>query len=121
MATCTIIPDRSNKVTKGPIQDGPNAHEVGLYLDPDQVRRPEYRVYLHSISKRSFEQPHPIYRNVIIPACPKDKPYITFMSISHPVQILTVDPDNVSGPGKWVFENAKRAALCVCNPSYVGT
>lgn len=120
MATHTIIPARS-KFTQGAVQDGPSASEVALYLDPDQVRRSEYRVYLHSISKRSFEQAHPIYRNVIVPACPKDKRYITFMSVSHPVHILTVDPDNVSGPGKWVFENAKRAALCVCNPSYVGT
>ena len=121
MATQTIIPERSGRMTHGPIQDGPGAREVSLYLDPDQLRRPEYTVYLHSISKRSFEQPHPIYRNIIIPACPKDKPYITFMRITHPVQIPTVDPDNVSGPLKWVFENAKRAALCVCNPSYVGT
>jgi hypothetical protein len=41
------------------------------------------------------------------------------MRITHPVQIPTVDPDNVSGPIKWIFENAKRAALCICNPSYV--
>ena len=120
MATHTIIPGRT-KFSQGAVQDGPSAQEVSLYLDPDQVRRSEYRVYLHTISKRSFEQAHPIYRNVIVPACPKDKRYITFMSISHPVHTLHVDPDNVSGPGKWVFENAKRAALCICNPSYVGT
>ena len=121
MATQTIIPGRSGRVTHGPVQEGPSAREVGLYVDPDQMRRPEYTVYLHSISKRSFEQPHPIYRNVMIPACPKDLPYITFMRITHPVQIPTVDPDNVSGPIKWVFENATRAALCICNPSYQGS
>lgn len=121
MATQTIIPDRSSRITHGPIQDGPSAKEVALYLDPDQMRRGEYVVYLHSISKRSFEQPHPIFRNVVIPACPKDKRYITFMRITHPVQIPTVDPDNASGPPIIKIENAKRAALCVCNPSYVGT
>jgi hypothetical protein len=121
MATQTIIGERSGRTTHGPVKDGIRAQEVSLYLDPDQIRRGEYRVYLHTISKRSFEQPHPIYRNVIIPACPKDKRSVMFMSISHPVQILTVDPDNPGGPGKWVFENAKRAALCVCNPSYVAT
>ena len=121
MATQTIISERSGRVTHGPVQDGPSAREVPIYLDPDQIRRPEYTVYLHSISKRSFEQPHPIYRNVIIPACPKDKEYITFMRINHPIMITTVDPDNASGPPKYVFENAKRAALCVCNPSFVGT
>jgi hypothetical protein len=120
MATVAIIPERSQVVTHGPVHNGPSALEKSIYVDPDQLRRPEYTVYLHSISKRSFEQPHPVFRNVIIPACPKDKRYITFMRINHPVQIPTVDPDNVSGPLKWTFENAKRAALCVCNPSYVG-
>ena len=119
MATQAIIPERSHVVTHGAIQEGPSAKEKSLYLDPDQMRSPEYTVYLHSISKRSFEQSHPIYRNVIIPACPKDKRYITFMRITHPVSIPTVDPDNVGGPLKWTFENGKRAALCVCNPSYV--
>lgn len=120
MATQTIISERSGRVTHGPVQDGPSAKEVGIYLDPDQVRKPEYMVYLHSISKRSFEQPHPIYRNVVIPACPKDKRFITFMKITHPVQIPTVNPDNVSGPPILRIETAIRAALCVCNPSYQG-
>jgi len=121
MATQTIITERSQRVTHGPIQDGPSAKEVALYLDPDQMRRGEYVVYLHTISKRSFEQPHPIFRNVIVPACPKDKRYVTFMRVTHPVQIPTVDPDNASGPPIIRIENAKRAALCVCNPSFVGT
>ena len=120
MATQTIISEQSERITRGPVTSGPRAGEVPLYLDPDQLRRSEYTVYLHSISKRSFEQPHPIYRNVIIPACPKDKRYITFMRISHPVQIPTVNPDNVSGPPILRIESAIRSALCVCNPSYVG-
>ena len=91
-----------------------------IYVSQEDLRRREYTVYLHSISKRAFEQPHPIYRNVIVPACPKDREYITFMRIGHPVQIPTVDPDNVSGPNLIKIESAIRAALCVCNPSYVG-
>jgi hypothetical protein len=91
-----------------------------IYINSEDLRSPEYTVYLHSISKRSFEQPHPIYRNVVIPACPKDKPYITFMRIKHPVQIPTVNPDDPSGPTVIKVENGKRAALTVCNPSFVG-
>lgn len=91
-----------------------------IFVNAEELRRPEYTVYLHSVSKRSFEQPHPIFRNVMIPACPKDKRYITFMRINHPVQIPTADPNDVSGPVKMVVESAKRAALCVCNPSYIG-
>lgn len=121
MATHTIIAERSNRPTHGPVQSGMGkAAEVPLYLDPDQLRRSEYRVYLHSISKRSFEQPHPIYRNIVIPACPKDKRYITFMSIAHPVMTQHVDPDNPAGPPKTIFENAKRAALTICRPDYEG-
>jgi hypothetical protein len=120
MATHAILAERSGRITHGPIQEGTSAREASIYIDPDQLRRPEYTVYLHSISKRSFEQPHPIYRNIIIPACPKDRRYYTFMRITHPVQISTIDPNNVSGPLKWEFESAIRAALCVCNPSYVG-
>jgi hypothetical protein len=120
MATQTIIP--GGRVTAGPIKDGlTSAREVSLYLDPDQKRSIEYTVYLHSISKRSFEQPHTIYRNVVVPACPKDKRYITFFRVNHPVQIPIVDPDNPSGPNLFKFENAKRAALGICNPSFQGT
>lgn len=120
MATQTIIP--GGEVTSGARKTGlTSASPVPVYLNPDEMRRPEYTVYLHTISKRSFQQHHPIYRNVIVPACPKDQRYITFMRISHPVQMPTIDPDNVSGNPLIKIENAKRAALCVCNPSYIGT
>ena len=120
-ATCTLIEGKQGPVTAG-IRDGEtlSARPIAGYIDPDQMRKAEYTVYLHSISRRSFEQPHPIYRNVIIPACPKDKRSVMFMRITHPVHIQTIDPDNPSGPTIWKYENAKRAALCVCNPSYVG-
>jgi hypothetical protein len=121
MATQTIIPERSGRVTAGAIADGTSAREATLYLDPDQLRRSEYKVYLHTISKRSFEQHHPIYRNVVVPACPKDKRSIKFMTISHPVMTQHVDPNDPSGKPIYVFENAKRAALTICNPNFVGT
>ena len=119
MATQTIIP--GGETTSGVRKTGLTAAgPVPLFLDPDEMRRTEYTVYLHSISKRSFEQPHPIYRNLIIPACPKDKRYITFFSVNHPVISAHVNPDDVSGPPLMKIENAKRAALGICNPSYVG-
>lgn len=121
MATCQIIPERSGRTTHGPLGAGHAAAEVPHFLDPEQMRRPEFTVYLHTVSKRSFEQPHPIYRNLFIPACPADKRYITFMSIAHPVQCPTLDPDNPSGMPLVRIENGIRAALCVCNPGYAGT
>ena len=120
MATQAIIwgksglaPSASDKAVGKPVQSN-------VYVNADELRSAEYIVYLHSVSKRSFNQPHPIYRNVVIPACPKDKRYITFMRIQHPVQIPTVDANNSSGPSIMVIENGIRTALCVCNPSYVG-
>ena len=120
MATHAIT---TQGATAAGIRDGEtlNARPVSIYLNPDEIRRPEYTVYLHTISKRGFNQEHPIYRNIIIPACPKDKRYITFMRIQHPVQMPVIDPDNPSAAPLLKFENAKRAALCVCNPCYNGT
>lgn len=120
MATCTIIPGTGG-MTSGAVRDGlTSARGASYYIDPDQVRQPEYTVYLHSISKRAHEQPNPVYRNIIIPACPKDKRYITFMRIVHPAMQQIVDPDNVSGPLIPKYINAKGLALSICNPSYVG-
>ena len=118
MATCTII--GGGRFNSGAIKEGTSAHGANYYLDPDQLRQPEYTVYLHSISKRSHEQPNPVYGNVIIPACPKDKRYITVMKIRHPVGQQFVNPDNVSGPLDTKYVNAKGLALSICNPAHVG-
>ena len=121
MATCTIIPGRGG-MTSGAVRAGlTSAKGADFYLDPDEMRQPQYTVYLHTISKRAHEQPNPVYGNVIVPACPKDKRYLTFMSITHPVAQWTVDPDNVSGPLKPKYCNATGLALSICNTSYVGT
>lgn len=120
MATQTIIPERS-RMTQGPIANGTSAQPVQIYLDPDQMRRPEYRVYVFSISKRSFVQPHPVFQNIAIPACPKDKRYIRVFTTSHPTMRPEVDPNNPGGPNILRVENGTRLALSICNPDYVGT
>ena len=119
MATCAIIPGggAGSGALKG---GGYSARNPTLYIDPDQVRPMQYTVYIHSISKRAHEQPNPVYRNVIIPACPKEKRYFTPLKLQHPVCIPTLDTDNVNGPPKMVYVNAKGLALSICNPSYVG-
>ena len=92
-----------------------------MFVDPESVRRKEYTVYLHTISKRSFNQPNGVYGSIAIPACPEDKRYVTFMRIDHPVMTPNMDPDNVSGPPIIRIENAKRLALGICNPDMIGT
>ncbi len=120
MATCAIIPGNSGKVTAGAIKEGTAARQSSIYIDPDEIRQPEYTVFVHSISKRSHDQPNAVYGNVIIPACPKDKRYITVRRIVHPTGRAEVNPDNVSGPSKMFWLNGKGLALSIVNPSFVG-
>jgi hypothetical protein len=120
MATCTVIPGRGG-FNSGAVRDGQtSARGTAFYLDPDEMRQPQYTVYLHTISKRAHEQPNPVYGNVIIPACPKEKRSINFMKITHPVAQWMVNPDNVSGPLVPKYCNATGLALSICNPSHVG-
>ncbi len=119
MATATII--GSGDMTSGARKTGlTSASVAGVYLDPDQLRKPEYTVYLHTISRRTFMQPHGIYRQIAIPACPKDKRSHCFMQVQHPVQQPNLNPDDVNGPPLWKLDDARSVALGVCNPSYVG-
>jgi cytochrome c1 len=85
------------------------------------MRQTEYTVYLHTISRRAFMQPSGIYRNIAIPACPKEKRSHCFMQIQHPVQIPHLNPDDVNGLPAIKIENAIRVALGICNPDYAGT
>ena len=99
---------------------GTAARQSSIYIDPDEIRQPEYTVFVHSISKRSHDQPNAVYGNVIIPACPKDKRYITVRRIVHPTGRAEVNPDNVSGPSKMFWLNGKGLALSIINPSFMG-
>ena len=118
MASHTIVPGSakfsSGAKLEGLVKAGPSA----IWLNPDEVRQTQYYVYVHSVSKRSFEQPHGMYRNVIIPACPKDKRYITVLKLAHPVQYPVHDPDKSNDPTQLKVENAIRVALSIINPDY---
>lgn len=120
MATQTILGNLP--ITSGNKNAGLGvAAQSPIYLDPENIRKPEYTVYLHTISRRAFMQPNGIYRNIAIPACPKEKRSHCFMQIQHPVQIPHLNPDDVNGPPALKLENAKRVALGICNPDYAGT
>ena len=119
MATAAII--SSGDMTSGALKAGlTTAAPVGIYLDPDQLRKPEFTVYLHTISRRGFMQPHGIYRQIAIPKCPEGKRSHCFMQVQHPVQQPNLNPDDVNGPPLWKLDDARSVALGVCNPSYVG-
>jgi hypothetical protein len=120
MATAAII--GSGDMTSGARKSGlTSASVVPVWLDPENLRKTEYTVYLHTISRRAFMQPNGIYRNVMVPACPKDKRSFCFMGVQHPVQIPTLNPDDVNGTPLMKIEHAKRVALGICNPDYAGT
>jgi len=119
MATATIT--SYGETTSGAVARGTTASPTALFIDPEALRQPEYTVYLHTISRRPFMQPNGIYRNVGIPACPKDKRSHCFMRIQHPVQLPRLNPDDVNGAPVWKYENGKAVALGICNPDYIGT
>ena len=120
MATATII--GNGDVSSGARKTGlTSASPAQLYLDPDNLRKPEYVVYLHTISRRAFMQPNGIYRNIAVPACPKEKRSHCFMQVQHPVQIPHLNPDDVNGVPLLKIEDARRVALGICNPNYIGT
>lgn len=118
MATATIT--STGNVSGGSERTGlTTASTAPIFMDPNEVRKTEYVVYLHTISRRGFMQPNGIYRNIAIPACPKEKRSHCFMQIQHPVQTPDLNPHD----GKTVLriENAKRVALGICNLNYIGT
>jgi hypothetical protein len=120
MATATII--GSGDLSSGARKTGlTTASEAQLYMDPENLRRTEYTVYLHTISRRGFMQPNGTYRNIAVPPCPKEKRSHCFMRLQHPVHTYHLNPDDVNGVPLTKFENAKRLALGICNPNYVGT
>lgn len=120
MATATIV--GNGEITSGNKLTGLTAAgQSPVFLDPENLRKPEYTVYLHTISRRAFMQPNSIYRNIAVPACPKDKRSHCFMQIQHPVQIPHLNPDDVNGTPLLKLENARRVALGICNPDYAGT
>jgi hypothetical protein len=120
MATCAIRWD-ANQQTSGPNKVGEmQAAPTNIVINPDNMHNAEYYVYLHTISKRYFMQPNAVYGEVLVPACPKDKRYITFMSIPHPTYIPTADPNNPGGETIMKQEHGRRMALSVCDPAYMG-
>jgi len=120
MATATII-SYGNVTSGNRISELGRADSTPVYIDPETVRPVEYTVYLHTISRRAFMQPHPIYRTVMVPACPAGKRSHSFMQVQHPVHMPQLNPDDVNGMPITRFENAKRVALSICNPNYRGT
>lgn len=118
MATATIT--GSGSISSGDSRTGlTSATQSPIYLEPDNMRKTEYVVYLHTISRRGFMQPNGIYRNIAVPPCPKEKRSHCFMQVQHPVQTPDLNPHD----GKVVLriENGKRVALGICNPDYMGT
>lgn len=120
MATATII--GSGDITSGARKTGlTSASPAQNYIDPDNIRPTEYYVYLHTISRRTFNQPNSLYNNVAIPACPEGKRSFCFMKVGHPVPLYRLNPDDVNGVPTSYFENARRVALGICNLDYAGT
>jgi len=92
-----------------------NSKNFSSHVDPNLLRKPEYFVYLYSVSGREFtvELP-PHIRRLIIRACPAGQPWTLVTKLAHPFQ----QPDNDDN-GNLIARShdARRVAMDICNPS----
>jgi hypothetical protein len=119
MATCSLNPDLS--ISKGLTGDGKSIiqTEKMFHFRQDDVRKTEYCVYLYSISPIPLKVVnHTIYRDILIPPCPEGTPYVRFLTVDHPKVTPLPNVNDPGGPDIPHFDNGKRVALSVLDPSY---
>jgi hypothetical protein len=86
-----------------------------LYIDPNMGRKPDYYVYLYTISQRSFEvNLPPQLARLLIPSCPEGTRYIDVCRLPHPYpQLARGQNDEIRAD----YIPAERLAQDICNPS----
>lgn len=82
------------------------------------TRKPEYHVYIHSISKREYAFDHLLFPKQKLRACPEGQRYVTCLSIPEP--IVQIAPDEANGGRRGYEESAWRAAIDILNPNNLG-
>lgn len=85
-------------------------------FDANLYRKPDYYVYLYTISEREFviAQP-PLVPRLIVPACPKDKKYFMFARVPHPFNQV----DREAAIGDFIVRGhvAEQVAMSLVNPN----
>ena len=85
------------------------------YMDPNFSRKPEFQVYLYSMSKRSYEVSRPPQiATQNIKACPGDQDYILVRSFDSPFPQPIRDANGILA-FNWI--DARRLAMDIINPA----
>lgn len=85
-------------------------------FDPGAFRKPDYQVYLYSVSKKKFEIKIPPHVPLtVLKACPEDQEYVLVHTLSHPVQ--QVDKDIDTGEPRMRYHDAMKVAQDIVCPN----
>jgi hypothetical protein len=88
---------------------------VNYNFDPGAFRKPDYQVYIYSISNKEFTVRRPPQFPIItIHACPEDKEYVTAVILDHPFQQLDLDVD--TGEPRMRYHKAEAIAQDIVCP-----
>lgn len=105
--------DRSQKETMAQ-----NVEAFNPRIPRGLTRKPEYHVYIHTVSKREFPFDHLLFPRQKLKACPDGERYATCMAIPEPV--IQIAPDEANGGRRGYEESAWRCAIDILNPNNLG-
>lgn len=110
MSDITMRPDLSASHTKGL-----NNSYLNNNMDPGAFRKPDFYVYIYSVSNREFERRLPPHiPRLILKACPEGKDYIQVARLSHPFEQADRDVDN--GEVRMRYHDARKVAQDILCP-----
>lgn len=98
-----------------PMTQGLNDSYLNNQIAPGSFRKPDYFVYLYSISTKQFERRLPPHIPcLILKACPADQPFIEVAKLAEPFEQADRDVD--TGEVRMRFHNAKKIAQDIVCP-----
>ena len=110
MPDIEMRPDLSQAMTQGL-----NNKTLNNNIDPGAFRKPEYFVYLYSISQEEFERRMPPHLpRLILKACPADQEYVQVARLAEPFE--QADRDIDTGEVRIRFHNARKVAQDIVCP-----
>jgi len=110
MSEITIRPDLSTAYTQGL-----NNSYLNNHIDPGAFRKPEFTVWIYSISSKEFERRLPPHvPRLTLKACPPTHEYVLVAKLSHPFEQADRDVD--SGEVRIRFHDARKVAQDIVCP-----
>lgn len=110
MTDVIMRPDLSKPMTQGL-----NNSYLNNNIDPGAFRKPEFEVYLYSVSNKEHHRAiPPMIPGLTFKACPDDKDYVEVAKLSHPFEQADRDVDN--GEVRMRFHDARKVAMDLICP-----